>query len=219
MGESTILRKNNCFKFTSVVLMITLLTGCSTNIPDNLSDLMSNASEFVSEAEGVVSNYVEGDGLFAPQEYTLETFDKVLELIQKKDTQAIYDMFSDYIRENVDIMPDIEKLVEFMEGEIAEIGYTSASNDYQSVRDGEVTRAGYSATAYIKTTDGITYWFRVGTVTTDEDETKLGLDWIYILNCNVQNTYVAEHGEWHRNNGAKEDEPQIPENIAATVNY
>lgn len=198
-----------------------LITGCSTNVSDNISDLLSNISKFVLETEKKTSDYVEEGGIFASQEYALETFDKVLEFTQKKDTQAIYDMFSEYAKENVDIMPDIEKLVEFMKGEIAEIGYTSASNDYKSVRDGVITRAGYSATADIKIADGITYWFKVGVITADDDETKLGLDWIYVLDCNAFEAYTNEWGEWNerRINGAKEDEPQRPEDMEVGVNY
>ena len=215
------MHKKFFLKITSVILILTLLTGCSTNISDNISDLISNASKFVSGTEKTTSGYVEGGGIFARQEYALETFDKVYELTQKKDTQAIYDMFSEYAKENVDIMPDIEKLVEFMKGEIAEIGYTSASNDYKSVRDGVVTSSGYSATADIKTEDGITYWFKVGVITEDADETKLGLDWIYVLDCNAFNDYTNEWGEWNerRINGAKEDEPQRPEDMEVGVNY
>lgn len=218
MEGSIILRLNNYkLKFLAFTLIPLLLTGCSINI----SDLLSNASDFVSESTDSVLEQAEENGIFAPQQYTVDTFKKVFKLVQEKDTQAIFDMFSEYAKENVDIMPDIEKLVEFMNGEITEIGYISASNDYKSVRDGETTSAGYSANSYIKTSNEITYWFKVGTITVDEDETKLGLDWIYILNCDVKNEYVDKRIEWNerRINGAKEDEPQRPEDMEVGVNY
>ena len=212
----------NFFKFVAfLALTLSLLTGCSERVSDYIYDLMPNVTGSVSDEEESISKQVEENGVFGPQQYTVDTFKAVFELVQKKDTQAIFDMFSKYARENVDIMPDIEKLVEFMDGEITEIGYIGASNDYKSVNDGETVLAGYSASSYIKTSSEITYWFKVGTITADGDETKLGLDWIYVLDCNAFEAYTDEWGEWNerRINGAKEDEPQRPENMEVGVNY
>ena len=65
------------------------------------------------------------------------------------------------------------------------------------------------------------YWFKVGVVTTADDETKLGLDWIYILDCDVQTEYSTEWGNWNdrRINGAKEPEPERPEDMEVGVHY
>ena len=217
MEGSITLRLNNCKLFFLPLLILFLLTGCSINI----SDLLSNASDFVSEAADSISEQAEENSVLAPHKYAVKTFNEVYDFVQKKDTQAIFDMFSEYAKDNVDIMPDIEKLVEFMDVEITEIGHVGASNDYMSVRDGETIRAAYSASAYIKTEDGTTYWFKVGVITADDDESKLGLDWIYVLDCNAFEAHTDEWGEWNerRINGAKEDEPQRPEDMEVGVNY
>lgn len=214
---SITLRSNNCkFAFLSLLILF-LLTGCNIDIPD----LISNASDFVSEAADSVLDYTEENSSITPHKYAVNTFNEVFELVQEKDTQAIFDMFSDYVRENVDIMPEIEKLVEFMDGEIAEMGHVGASSQYSSTRDGVAVSAAYTASADIITANGITYWFKVGVITADADETKLGLNWIYILNCEAESAYSKEWGEWNerRINGAKEDEPQRPENYSVRVNY
>ena len=212
----------NSFKLAFLILTLSLLTGCSEYVMDYVSDFMSNASDYVSEVTDSAPEYIEENPTITPHEYAVNTFNEVFELVQKKDTQAIFDMFSEYARENVDIMPDIEKLVEFMDVEITEIGHVGASNDYMSVRDGETIRAAYSATADIETADGITYWFKVGVITADDDEAKLGLDWIYVLNCDTFDAYVKECGEWKEriiNDGIEEDKPQRPEDMEVGVNY
>ena len=130
-------------------------------------------------------------------------------------------MFSEYDKKNVELMPDIEKLVDFLDGEIVEIHHVGASNDYSSVRDGATIRAGYTATSFVTTDKGTLYWFKVGVVTASDDDTKLGLDWIYVLDCNVSDAYSTAWGEWNnrRINGAKEKELQRPDNIEVCVNY
>lgn len=116
-----LMNKDQC-KIIALGMALMLLTGCNGSIGDYVSDLISNASDFVSEQ-------IEENIPLTPHEYTVNTFNEVFELVQEKDTQAIFDMFSDYVRENVDIMPDIENLVEFMSGEITEIRHIGASND------------------------------------------------------------------------------------------
>ena len=215
MERSIILRLNNC-KLFFLPLILFLLTGCSIN----LSDLLSNASDFVSEAADSISEQAEENGILAPHKYAVKTFNEVYDLVQQKDTQAIFDMFSEYARENVDIMPDIEKLVEFIDVEITEIGHVGASNDYMSVRDGETIRAAYTASADIKTEDGTTYWFKVGVITEDEDETKKGLYYIYILNSTLSKEHTNAWVEWRTNHfDEKEKEPPIPENMEIRVCY
>lgn len=214
------MRLNN-YKSILLVLALSLLTGCNISVSDYVSDLISNASDFVSEAAESVSDYIEENSVTEPHEYTVNMFNEVFELVQEKDTQAIFDMFSEYAKENVDMMHDIEKLVEFMDGEITEIRQIGASNDYMSVRDGKTISAAYSATANIKTNTGMAYWFDVGVITADDNETKLGLDWIYVLDSKAFDAYTHEWGEWNerRINGAKEDEPQRPEDMEVGVNY
>lgn len=219
MIEGSIILRSNNYKLAILVLMLSLLTGCSEHFSNYVSNLMSNTSDIVLELEETSSDYTEENFEITPQKYAVNTFKEVFELVQAKDSQAIYDMFSEYAKKNADIAPKIEKLVEFMEGEVTEIGYIGAASDYVSVRDGVTVKAAYSATSDVVTDSGVLYWVNIGVITNDEDNTKLGLYYISIMNCNVQNTYVEEHGEWRRNNGAKEDEPQIPENIAVTVNY
>lgn len=216
MEGSIILRLNNYkLKFLAFTLIPLLLAGC------NISDLLSNTSDFISEAADSVSEQAEENGILGPHKYAVRIFNEVFELVQKKDTQAIYDMFSKYVKDNVDIMPDIEKLVEFMNVEISEMGHVGASNSYSRTKDGVAISAAYSASADIKTEDGITYWFKVGVITADEDETKLGLNWIYVLNCKAFDAYAKECGEWdqRRINGSKEEEPPRPEDMEVCVNY
>lgn len=214
------MRLNN-YKSILLVLALSLLTGCNISVSDYVSDLISNASDFVSEAAESISEQMEENSVLAPHKYAVKTFNEVFELVQEKDTQAIFDMFSEYAKENVDMIPDIEKLVDFMDVEITEIGHVGASNDYMSVRDGVTVKAGYSAAADIKIADGTTYWFKVGVITADADETKLGLDWIYVLDCKAFDAYVKECGEWKERviNGVKEDKPQRPEDMEVGVNY
>ena len=118
-------------------------------------------------------------------------------------------------------MPQIEKLVEFMEGEIIEIGHVGASNAYSSVRDGVTVSSAYTATADVRNDKGVLYWVKVDVITADNDETKLGLDWIYILDCKAFDSYVKECDAWNerRINGAKEPEPERPDDMEAGVNY
>lgn len=218
------------------LLAIFLLTGCDKSVTDHMSDFASGVSGVVSDiasgasdtvsdiaagVSGAVSDYLEEAANNTPQHYAVETFNAVLELVQAKDCQAIFDMFSEYDKANVDLMPDIERLVEFMDGEITEIGHVGASNQYSSVRDGVVVSAAYSATADIKNDKGVLYWVKVGVVTAADDEAKLGLDWIYILDCDAFDAYIDECVEWdeRQRNGNKEPEPERPENIEAGVNY
>ncbi|MDE6030567.1 MAG: DUF5104 domain-containing protein, partial [Oscillospiraceae bacterium] len=201
------------------------LTGCGKSITEYASDLASGASGLVSDiasdVSGTVSDYLEEAANNTPQHYTVETFNEVFELIQAKNCQAIYDMFSEYDKANVDLMPDIEKLVEFMDGEVVEMRHVGASNDYSSVRDGVTVSAGYSAHTYVTTDSGVLYWVKVGVITAADDETKLGLDWIYILDSDAFDAYIDECVEWDemRRNGAKEPEPERPDNIEVGVNY
>lgn len=135
---------------------IFLLTGCDKSVTDHMSDFASGVSGVVSDiasgasdtvsdiasgVSGAVSDYLEEAANNTPQHYAVETFNEVFELVQAKDCQAIYDMFSEYDKANVDLMPDIEKLVEFIDGEVTEIGHIGASNDYSSVIDGVTVRA------------------------------------------------------------------------------
>lgn len=200
-------------KLICPVLVLLLLTGCS-----NIKDIIPNIADNASEA---VSDYNEKNKYKNPHEYAVDTFNKVLELVQAKDSQAIYDMFSEYNKSNFEMMPDIEKLVNFLDGEIVEMRHIGASSDYSSVRDGVTVSAGYSATTYVTTENGTLYWFKVGVITTDEDETKLGLDWIYILDCDAKTEYSTEWGNWNerRINGAKEPEPERPEDMEVGVHY
>lgn len=208
-------------KYQCKIIALTLLTGCNKNIADYVSYLISNGPDFVSEAADSVSEHIEENTSITPHKYAVNTFNEVFELIQEKDTQAIFDMFSEYARENADIMPDIEKLVEFIDGEVTEMRRVGASNDYMSVRDGKTICASYSATAYIKTNTGMAYWFDVGVITANDNETKLGLDWIYVLDSNAFDAYTKECGEWKERviNGVEEDKPQRPEDMEVGVNY
>ena len=214
------MNKDQC-KIIALGIVLTLLTGCNKSIADYVSDLISNGFDFVSEAADSVSEHIEENTSITPHKYAVNTFDEVFELVQEKDTQAIFDMFSGYDKENIDLMPEIEKLVEFIIGEVIEIRHVVASNLYSSVKDGVTVRAAYTATSFVKTDSEVTYWVKVRVVTADDDEKKLGFDSIYILNCDVKTSYVDECVKWNerRINGAKEDEPQQPEDMEIGVNY
>ncbi len=201
------------FKFiVCPVLAVFLLTGCG-----NVKNIISNIANTASEA---VSDYNEKNKYKNPHEYAVDTFNEVLELVQAKDSQAIYDMFSEYNKSNFEMMPDIEILVNFLDGEIVEMRHVGASNDYSSVRDGVTVSAGYSATTYVTTENGTLYWFKVGVVTAADDETKLGLDWIYILNSTLSSTHTDAWVEWRKNHfDDKEAEPPIPDNMEIGVHY
>lgn len=182
-------------KVACLILSLLLLTGCGNIIDQNSSQ--------------------------SPHKYAVTTFNEVFELIQAKDSQAIFDMFNEDARTNANIMPQIEKLVEFMNGEITEIGHVGASNAYSSVRDGVTVSAAYTATADVKNDKGVLYWVKVNVITADEDKTKLGLDWIYILDCDAKTVYSTEWGNWNerRNNGAQESEPERPDDMEIGVHY
>ena len=213
MEGSTILRIG-LHKMIPLILSISLLTGCGKSVTDYVYDLASNTSDLVSD-------YLEETANNTPQHYAVETFDKVLELVQAKDCQAIYDMFSEYDKGNVNLMPEIEKLVEFMDGEVVEMRHVGASNDDTSVRDGKTLKAAYTASTYVTTGSGVLYWVKVGVVTDDTDEAKLGVYYIYILNSDAFDAYINERVEWdeRQRNGIKEPEPERPDNIEVGVNW
>ena len=184
------------------------LTGCG------------RVTGLVSGVMSAVESHDEENGNISPHKYAVNTFNEVLELVQAKDCQAIYDMFSEDAKNYADLMPEIEKLVEFMDGEVVEMRHVGASSDYASVRDGETVSAAYSANTYVTTDSGILYWFKVGVITADEDETKLGLDWIYILDCNRKSEHTNEWVKWRETNfDDKKAEPQIPEDMSIGVHY
>ncbi len=225
MTEGSTILRIEIHKVAPLILAIFFLTGCCNSTSEHFSDFASNASELLSdvasEVSGAVSDYLGETASNTPQHYAVEIFNKVFELLQAKDCQAIFDMFSEYDKANVDLMPDIEKLVEFMDGEVTEIGHVAASNLYSSIVDGIAIDAAYTADSIIKTDNGVTYWIKVRVITAAEIDTKLGLDSIYILNCDVKSAYSKEWGEWNqrRIDGAKDDEPQKPENFSVKVNY
>lgn len=192
--------------------LLFLTTGCGS-IKDILSDTIKNASDAIEE-------YSEKNKHQSPHEYAVSTFNEVLDLVQAKDSQALFNMFSEYNRNNVDLMPDIKKLVNFLDGNVVEMRRVGASSDYSSVRDGVTISAGYSATTYVTTEQRTVYWFKVGVVTDADDETKLGLDWIYILNSTLQEIHTDAWAEWWTNHfDDKEAEPKRPDNIEVGVNY
>lgn len=182
-------------KVACLILSLLLLTGCGNIIDQNSSQ--------------------------SPHKYAVTTFNEVFELIQAKDSRAIFDKFNEDARTNANIMPQIKKLVEFMDGEITEIGHVGASNAYSSVRDGVTVSAAYTATADVRNDKGVLYWVKVDVITADEDKTKLGLDWIYILDCEAFDAYVKECSAWNerRINGAKEPEPERPDDMEIGVHY
>lgn len=207
------MKRYKILKLICPVLALLLLTSC-TSIKNIVFNIAENASETVGE-------YAEKNGYNNPHKYAVSTFNEVLELIQAKNSQAIFDMFNEDARANVDLMFQIEDLVEFMNGEITEIGHIGASNAYSSVRDGITVSSAYTATADVTNNNGVLYWVKVNVITADEDETKLGLDWIYILDCNVKTVYSTKWENWNerRINGAKEPEPERPENMEVGVHY
>lgn len=204
-------------KLVCPILALSLLTGCSS-----IKDLASNAIGKVKEAasETASANY-EANPYKYPLEYAVNTFNEVLELVEAKDSGAIFDMFSEYDKTNFDMMPDIEILVNFLDGKVVEMRHVGASGDYSSVRDGVTVSAGYSANTYVTTDKGTLYWFKVGVVTTADDETKLGLDWIYIINSDAFDAYIEECVKWdeQREKGSKDPEPERPEDMEVGVHY
>ena len=199
-------------KLFCAVLSTVMLTGCGA-----AKDIFFDTA---SRVAGAVESYNEENGNISPHKYAVNTFNEVFELVQAKDTQGIYNMFSEDAKNYADLMPEIERLVKFMDGEVTEIGHVGASNDYASVRDGETVSAAYSANSLVTTDSGILYWVKVGVITADEDETKLGLDWIYILDCNRQSEHTNEWVKWRETNfDDKKAEPQIPEDMSIGVHY
>ena len=200
-------------KFGCLILaVIFLITGCG-----NIKNILSDVKEQVFNT----SEETSGKKYRGPHDYAVDVFNEVLEFVKAKDSQAIFDLFCEYDRENEELMPDIEKLVNFMDGEIVEMRQVGASSDHGIVQDGVTVSASYSASTFVTTETGSVYWFRVGVVTSANDETKLGLDWIYILDCHAKTAYTTEWGNWNerRINGAKEPEPVRPDNIEVGVNY
>lgn len=211
-------------KLFPLILSISIFTGCEKSVTDYVSELKANASDFVSdmvsEASDTASNYLSEAAKSTPHHYAVEIFNKVFEFVQAKNCQAIYDMFCEYDKENdADLMLKIEQLVKFMDGEVVEIGHISASSNYSTVRDGVTESAAYTADSIIETNGGVKYWFKVGVVTTDKDETKIGLDWIYILDSSAKTAFVNEWVDWKENDGSKKTEPQQPENMEIWVIY
>lgn len=195
-----------------ILALIFLITGCG-----NIKNILSDAKEQVFSSFGETS----GKKYRGPHDYAVDVFNEVLEFVKAKDSQGIFDLFCEYDRNNVELMPDIEKLVDFMDGEIVEMRQVGASSDYGTVKDGVTVSAGYSASTFVTTETGLVYWFRVGVVTSADDETKLGLDWIYILDCHTWDEYIHECSAWNERlkNGAKEPEPERPNNLEVGVNY
>lgn len=195
---------------------VTLLTGCS-GIKEKIKDAASAVKDQVISA---VEENAGKNPYQSPHDYAVDMFEQVFELVKAKDSEAIFELFSEYNKSNFDMLSDIEILVDFMD-EIAEIEHIGASNNYSSVRDGKTVSASYSAAADIRAKNGTLYWFKVGVITAADDETKLGLDWIYILDCKVKTAYTTECGEWneHRINGAKEPEPKRPDDMEVGVHY
>lgn len=210
------MRSHKFAKILCPVLAVTLLTGCDAfnKALDYTHSMIVEQAESRQAADPECENYTGVHG------YTVNMWHKVRHCVEDKETQKLFDLFSEYNRNNVELMPDIEKLVDFLDGEIVEIGQVGASSDYSSVRDGVTIKAGYSAKTFVTTDKGTKYWFRVGVVTAADDETKLGLDWIYILNCAVQSEHTNAWVEWRENNfDDKKAEPKVPDNMTATVNY
>lgn len=210
------MRIHKFLKMLCPVLALTLLTGCGAlnNVLDKAHSAMIEHAESKQAADPECENYIDVYG------YTVNMWHKVRHRVEDKETQELFDLFSEYNRNNVDLMPDIEKLVDFMDGEIVEMRHVGASNDYSSVRDGVTIKAGYSASTFVTTDKGTLYWFKVGVVTATDDETKLGLDWIYILNSTLQSEHSDAWAEWWENNfDDKKAEPQRPDNIEVGVHY
>lgn len=198
-----------------LALAVLLLSSCS--IGDTAYNCVFNCVDCTATA---VERHNEKNGKISPHKYAVETFNEVLELVQVKDKQAIYDKFNEYAKTNANIMPQIDELVEFVDGEVTKIGHVGASNDYSTVKDGVTERAAYTATADIWTEDSTQYWVKVGVITEDKDETKLGVYYIYILNCTLSSEHTDAWVEWDANpSKIKEEEPPIPDNMSIRVGY
>lgn len=185
--------------------MTFLTTGCGS-IKERIKGVVSDVKE---QAVGAAQETI-GKKYYGPHDYAVDVFNEVLELVKAKNSQAIFDLFCEYDRENEELMPDIEKLVDFMDGEIVEMRQVGASSDYSTVKDGVTEIAAYSASTFVTTENGTLYWFRVGVVTSANDETKLGLDWIYILDCDTKTAYRDEWRDWYDNKRTELPEPQKP---------
>lgn len=210
------MRLHKFLKILCPVLALLLLTGCGS-IKEKIKDVASGVKDQVTSA---VEENTEKNPYQSPHKYAVAIFNEVLEHVEAKDSQAIFNIFSDYAKTNADLMPQIEKLVEFMDGEIVEMRHVGASNDYSSVRDGVTVRAAYTASTFVTTDKETLYWVNVGVITADEDETKLGLYYIEILNSTLSSAHTDAWVEWRTNNfDDKEAEPKIPDNMKVTVNY
>lgn len=210
------MRLHKFAKILCPVLAVSLLTGCGAlnNVLDNAYSNMIERAESRQAADPECENYTDVFG------YTVNMWHKVRHCVEDKETQKLFDMFSEYDKRNVELMPDIEKLVDFLDGEIVETRHVGASSDHASVRDGVTISAGYSASTFVTTDKGTLYWFKVGVVTAADDESKLGLDWIHILNSTLQSEHSDAWAEWWENNfDDKEAEPQRPDNIEVGVHY
>lgn len=175
------------------------------------SILLTGCTQIISEVSGEEPVLDENTD---PEEYAVNMFNKVLGLIEEKDSEAIYDLFSKYDRDNYDLMPEIENAVEFFDSEVSTVSRVSTLNE-------ETVLDGYSASAYITTKNKTEYWLRIRVITTGEKEYMLGLEEICIYNKTVANKYLQEYREWvdRKEEGIDEEPPQEPLNGEATVNY
>lgn len=180
----------------SILIALTLLTGCTQvvgEVPDEALVFDENTD---------------------PEEYAVNMFNKVLGLIEEKDSEAIFDLFSKYDRDNYDLMPEIENVVEYFDSEVSKIELLRTLNEL-TMWDG------YSASAYITTKNKTEYLFEIRVTTASEEEYKLGLDEIYIQNLTLLDEYWDEYRDWteRRKNGSDEQPPEGSPDSIATVNY
>ena len=126
-------------------LMAVLFTSCS-------EERVSTAFEKLLDGAINVLEFLNSDD--EPEKTNAEL---VLQYIQEKNTDAIYDMLCKRLKKQPDISERIEETFDFIEGDVVsyETGY--ASGGMASTRTGKYRKAEYRNCSPIETTSGKTY--------------------------------------------------------------
>ncbi|MGN0700712.1 MAG: DUF5104 domain-containing protein, partial [Oscillospiraceae bacterium] len=201
-------------KIIAAILCCCLLTGCKPNY----KKFFETVSQIVNKESN--TNSVEAEIGYDPWQYAVDKWNEVLDKMEAKDVDGIYDMFSEYDQKNIpDLTAQIEGLVNYLDGEVVSKRHVGASNQYSRVRDGIVKEAAYTAQSYITTSNDTTYWVRIRVITAADDESKIGFSGISLLNSNLQTVYFDLLDEWRENGAKRNDEPDKPEGMRYKINY
>ena len=126
-------------------LMAVLLTSCS-------EEEVSTAFEKLLNGTIKVLEFLNSDD--EPEKTNAEL---VLQYIQEKNTDAIYDMLCKRLKKQPDISERIEETFDFIEGDVVSYEKGYASGGMASTRTGKYRKAEYRNCSPIETTSGKTY--------------------------------------------------------------